>query len=119
MALGARVTVASRGTAGRNRAVERGAEAIPTACVTQVLPGQEIVFNTAPAKVLDEAALRRADGGAMLIDLASLPYGIDLPAAWSLGLRARPAGALLSPERGAGAAGRHRTARTVKGGRRT
>ena len=88
VALGARVTVASRTPAGRNRAVERGAEAADTARIADALPGRKLIFNTAPAMVLDGAALARADGDAMLIDLASPPYGIDLRAAWNRGLRA-------------------------------
>ena len=88
VALGARVTVASRSAAGRNRAAERGAEAADTARIGEALPGHGLIFNTAPAMVLDEAALRRADRDAMFIELASPPYGIDLPAAWRLGLRA-------------------------------
>ena len=51
-------------------------------------PDIDLVFNTAPALVLDGEALRSANRSAMLIDLASEPYGIDLKAAWSLGLRA-------------------------------
>ena len=86
--MGAGVAVASRSPAGRNRAVERGAKAVATADIASALPGRGIVFNTAPSLVLDAAALRRADRDALLIDLASPPYGIDLAAAWALGLRA-------------------------------
>lgn len=86
--LGAQVTVSSRSATGRNRAVERGAEATDTAALGEALAGRDVVFNTAPDMVLDEAALRRADEDALLIDLASPPYGIDLRAAWRLGLRA-------------------------------
>lgn len=86
--LSAGVTVASRSEQGRHRAVERGAEAVDTASIGAALPGQGLVFNTAPAMVLGEDALIHADGDAMLIDLASPPYGIDLAAAWKLGLRA-------------------------------
>jgi len=88
VALGARVTSASRSEAGRHRALERGAEAVDTGRVAGALPGQGLIFNTAPAPVLGEGELRRADRDAMLIDLASPPYGIDLAAAWALGLRA-------------------------------
>lgn len=88
VALGARVTVASRSESGRNRAVERGAEAVETERLARALPGHGLVFNTAPGSVLDVRTLERADGDALLIDLASPPYGIDLAAAWSRGLRA-------------------------------
>lgn len=86
--LGARVTVASRSEAGRNRAAERGADAVSTGDIGMALPGADIVFNTAPAMVLDESVLKKANAGALMIDLASVPYGIDLNAAWRRGLRA-------------------------------
>lgn len=86
--MGARVTVFSGSEAKRNRAVERGAEAVPTAMLPQALPGHRLIFNTAPAMVLDGAALESVDPDAMLIDLASAPYGIDLNAAWRRSLRA-------------------------------
>ena len=88
VAMGVRVTMASRSAAGRNRAVERGTDAVDTARIADVLPGHDLIFNTAPAMVLDANVLRRADPDAMLIDLASPPYGIDLRGAWNRGLRA-------------------------------
>lgn len=88
VAMGARVTVASRSAANRNRAVERGAEAVPTGSIKEHLPGHQLIFNTSPERVLDAGALENVDGDAMLIDLASVPYGIDLNAAWARGLRA-------------------------------
>ena len=86
--IGAPVTVASRSESGRNRAAERGAEAVPTGELARVLPKCDLVFNTAPGLVLDDGLLDRVDGEALLIDLASPPYGIDLAAAWAKGLRA-------------------------------
>lgn len=88
VALNARVTVASRWPEHRSRAAERGAETVDTASVGAALPGRKLIVNTAPQLVLDAAALSGADSDAMLIDLASPPYGIDLHAAWALGLRA-------------------------------
>ena len=104
VALGAKVAVASRTAAGRNRAVERGAEAADTLRIAGALPGRKLIFNTAPAMVLDAGALAHVDGDAMLIDLASPPrreasplgrreasplgFGIDLRSAWNRGLRA-------------------------------
>lgn len=88
VALGVKVTVASRAASGRNRAVERGAEAADTGDIAAALPGRKLIYNTAPAMVLDASALAHVDLDAMLIDLASPPYGIDLRAAWNRGLRA-------------------------------
>lgn len=88
VAMDARVTVASRLASGRNRAVERGAEAVFTGEIAGALPGHSLIFNTAPGMVLDADALKEIDRDAMVIDLASPPYGVDLSAAWALGLRA-------------------------------
>ena len=88
VALGAKATVASRSESGRNRAVERGAEAVPTGEIGRVFSDCDLVFNTAPGPVLSGSVLERAAPDALLIDLASPPYGIDLATAWSLGLRA-------------------------------
>ena len=88
VALGTKVIVASRQSAHRNRAIERGAEAISLEELPSVLPAIDLIFNTAPAMILDGETLKHVKRDAMLIDLASAPYGIDLRAAWGLGLRA-------------------------------
>ena len=87
-ALAAGVTVASRSPANRLCAAQRGADFVDTGRIAEALPGCGLVFNTAPAMVLDAAALARAKEDAMIIDLASPPYGVDLRAAWARGLRA-------------------------------
>ena len=84
--MGAKVTVASRSQAGRNRAIERGALAVNTEYLR--IGGFDIVFTTPPAMVLDDKILKKADKDVMILDLASPPYGVDLNAAWDLGLRA-------------------------------
>lgn len=86
--IGAKVTVASRSETGRHRAIERGAEAVDTEKIEKALPNQKLVFNTAPAMVLNAERMKDVDRDAMMIDLASMPYGIDLRAAWQNGLRA-------------------------------
>ena len=48
----------------------------------------DIVFNTVPVMLFDEKILPYAKSGALFIDLASAPGGIDIEAACSLGLKA-------------------------------
>ena len=83
-----RVTVASRLPKGRNGAIERGAESVSTYKLAEALHGKRIVFSTPPQRVLDAETLRRADRDALVIDLSSPPYGVDLEAAQSQGLQA-------------------------------
>ena len=87
-ALGAGVVVASRSGEHRLRAMERGAEAVPTGDMGDALAKADVVFVTAPVTVLDRETLKRVRSGAMIVDLASPPYGVDVRAAWDLGLRA-------------------------------
>ena len=86
--LGAKVTVISGRDAKLTAAREAGAEAVALADIASALPGQDVIFSTPPATVIDEAALRSVDADAILIDLASPPYGFDLEAARSMNLRA-------------------------------
>ena len=86
--MNAAVTVASRSERGRNGAIERGAQAADTAELESALSGKQIVFSTPPARVLDERRLRAVDEDAMVIDLSSAPYGVDLDAARRMGVRA-------------------------------
>jgi len=84
--MGASVAVASRSAAGRNRAIERGAQGLDTDHLR--LNGFDVVFSTPPALVIDDKILKKAKRDVMILDLASPPYGVDLKAAWDLGIRA-------------------------------
>lgn len=84
--LGAKVTVISSKETKRIEARESGADAVSLDELTSVLPGKRIIFSTPPAIVIDRPALEHADPDAILIDLASPPYGIDLDAAQELNL---------------------------------
>ncbi len=56
--------------------------------------GYDLIFNTVPALIFDEALLKNTDKTALLIDLASLPGGVDFESAHRLGIDARRALAL-------------------------
>ena len=86
--LGAKVTVISAREAKRVAAREAGAEAMALADIISALPGQDVIFSTPPATVIDNTALNHIDADAILIDLASPPYGFDLEAARAHNLRA-------------------------------
>lgn len=86
--MNARVTVASRSERGRNSAAERGAESVSTYSMREAVRGKQIIFSTAPERVLCEDALRYAEPDALIIDLASAPFGVDIDAARQLNLKA-------------------------------
>lgn len=86
--LGANVTVLTRRADAQREIEASGAHAAFTADAAAQLPGKKFVFSTPPAMVLDQSALIHADRGAVLIDLASPPYGVDIQAAERLELRA-------------------------------
>ena len=54
----------------------------------------DIVFNTVPAMIFDQDALCSLNTDATIIDLASLPGGVDKEAADRLGIKVVPALAL-------------------------
>lgn len=89
--LGARVTVAAR---RRESRAEAGEGSIALTELEAALPQMNVIFNTVPAPVLDKTLLERVRSDALLLELASPPYGIDIPAAQALGLRAWIAGGI-------------------------
>jgi len=90
-AMGAFVTVAARNTAARCKARLMGFGAFDMC----FMGGEyDVVFNTVPAPVLDRAALMSLNRDTVIIDLASLPGGVDKAAAEELGIRVCPALAL-------------------------
>ena len=61
---------------------------MPTDEAAAAITGHNIVFSTPPAMVVDKAVVKNADKDAVIIDLASPPYGVDLDAAREMGVRA-------------------------------
>ncbi len=98
VALGANVTVAARKYADLAWATTQG-------CATIHLPDLpdagvfDVVFNTVPALLFDDAILSKLDQNTLLVDLASKPGGVDFHAAaehhiktiWALSLPGRVA----------------------------
>ena len=81
--MGASVTLCARSAAARTRARLMGFVAIDIC----FLGGEyELVFNTVPHRIFDEAALRALPDSAIIIDLASLPGGVDKECAEKLGI---------------------------------
>lgn len=83
-ALGAFVTVAARREESRR---EAGENSVDTRDIARALPGMQLIFNTVPWPLLGESELCHVPRSALLMELASAPYGIDLQAAREQGLR--------------------------------
>jgi dipicolinate synthase subunit A len=69
-----------------------GHKPVDFAHLTRYLPRMDLIFNTVPKLVLDQAALTQVRKEAVIIDLASAPGGTDFAAAAELGIKA-----LLAP----------------------
>ena len=86
-ALGARVSVASRRFDHLAWAEAFGWGGEHTEQLSGWLCGYDLIVNTAPARVLGRAELADLKEGALVIDLASKPGGVDLEAAAQLGVK--------------------------------
>lgn len=87
--MGAKVTVVARKSADLARAVEMGVRAVGFIELENVINQAEIVFNTAPALVLNRNLLEKMSREAVIIDLASIPGGTDFEYAQMLGIKAQ------------------------------
>lgn len=86
--LGAELLLLSRTEEKRRLARENGASAEELRRVGKALHGRKLIFNTAPSRVLDREALLSIDQDALLMELASPPYGFDPEEALALGVNA-------------------------------
>ncbi len=87
-ALGLDVTVASRDAARRAWYSALGFGAADTASLGAALGRADIVINTAPALVLTASRLTELEEGALVLDLAGKPGGVDFDAARAFGIHA-------------------------------
>ncbi len=92
-ALGADVTVSARKASDFAYASVCGIKCIHTDNIAKN-GSYDIIFNTVPTLILDEKTLSALEGNAMIIELASKPYGVDLESARSLGIKTVVAGGL-------------------------
>ena len=86
--IGAKVTVEARKVEDLAWITENGYKAVHLEDVEQVLPYQDIIFNTIPHLILDREKLQKVNKSAVIIDLSSHPGGIDFGAAKELGIKA-------------------------------
>lgn len=86
-ALGARVSVSARKYEDLAWAEAMGYGVEQTGALVGWLCGYDLVVNTVPARVLSGRELRDLKEGALVIDLASKPGGVDFDAAARLGVK--------------------------------
>lgn len=86
--LGARVTTASRKCEDWAWAQAYGYETEDSRSLEYWLFGYDLIINTVPAMILDRKHLEEIQPDALVIDLATLPGGVDWDAAKDLGIRA-------------------------------
>lgn len=86
-ALGANVAVAARSKQQRDSAQVLGYRALPLERIKNMIADADIIVNTVPAQIIgkDEAALSKR--GALFIEIASYPFGIDRQAAEDEGIK--------------------------------
>ena len=86
--LGAKAWTAARSPHQRALAESMGLEAESLRALPEWLCAFDLVVNTVPAPVLGAAELSALKEGAVVIDLASRPGGVDFAAAEKLGVKA-------------------------------
>lgn len=85
VAMGAKVTVAARKCADRAWARSMGCESCTISQMGETIGEMDVVFNSVPAMLFDEALLEKVPEETLLIDLASKPGGIDFQMASTMG----------------------------------
>lgn len=91
LALGAEVTVSARKYGDLAWIEAWGCRGVQTGALTGQLDRFDLIFNTAPALILDGTRLRETREDCVIIDLASAPGGVDLEATKRLSRQAIPA----------------------------
>ena len=89
-AFGADVTVAARKSADLAEIEGHGWRAVETERIG-ASGSYDLIFNTVPAQILDADALAHCASDAIVIELASAPYGVDFDAAKRLNIPVIPA----------------------------
>jgi dipicolinate synthase subunit A len=87
--MGARVTCVARKPSDQARAVEMGVRSIGFPDLEKEINRAEIVFNTVPALILGRDLLNKMSRETVIIDIASIPGGIDFEYAQMLGIKAQ------------------------------
>ena len=87
-ALGVRVTVSARKSQDFAWCKVWGYEYIHTDDIAAHLQDKMLIFNTVPYMLFDSGTLARMESDTLLVDLASLPGGVDFAAAKLMGRRA-------------------------------
>ncbi len=87
-ARGGAVRVAARSPLAQSAAAECGAAPVPLSAFQEDPTGFDVLVNTVPAQLFGKAALAKMPADALLIDVASAPFGLDFDAAAALGLHA-------------------------------
>ncbi|MCL2195948.1 MAG: dipicolinate synthase subunit DpsA [Oscillospiraceae bacterium] len=86
--LQAHVTIAARSWDAACEAIANGCEVIDFNALPFHLPRFGYIFNTVPARVIDEAMLQSISPEATIIDIATAPGGVDFEAAKRMGRNA-------------------------------
>lgn len=85
--LGARCTVAARSPSARSKAWCRGFNAVDINDMNNCLSKFDIIINTVPAMIFDCERLALIEKSTVLIDIASMPGGVDFEAAKQFGVK--------------------------------
>lgn len=88
LSLGADVCVIARREASRLQAMCDGAKAYDITEMVHAFRGVQILFNTVPSRIIARQHLQSLTPGALIMELASPPYGFDMDTAKELGLTA-------------------------------
>ncbi len=75
--LGAKTTVAARSEKSKAAAEISGHKVVPVKSMAEHLKSADVIFNTVPFRVFGADELSALKNGAFIIDLASLPGGVD------------------------------------------
>ncbi len=85
-ACGSHVTVSSRSSEGKAWCKAAGYTTVDSSSLSGVLSHMDVIFNTAPARVLSDNLLKNIRPDSLIIDLASRPGGLDMESAAAQGL---------------------------------
>ena len=87
--MGAEIIVAARREEVRRKIQRDGFLAIDISEIEKAIGDMTTVINTVPAMILTERCIRRMQGDACIIDIASSPGGCDFEAAKKYGIKAK------------------------------